>query len=489
MTVSDKDKLLYMETIEMTALDECLGRAALCSFGGHPIQAEAIDFPLVTFFHLDRTPTDADMTMLLNVLRTFPRFSAKVSCVKFEGNVEKDRLEWQKSEIHFNSHVFRHSVESPDQLSALKEKLLIQQFNTTIPLFDVQIINADPNYFSINNENILPPPIMAFRYSHVIGDGVHMVKVLESLCTSMDNSKVKTLNFQRKKNAPRDGRSNIILLILNGVGNLLKIIWLCFVGFAKATGTAIGPADSNTKIRQTPVKWTGRRTIVTSKSISLDSIKECRKKLNCTVNDIVVSAMAGAIQAYMKNHGCIYANQSSARMRAIIPYAFPPKARKGEMDHDPKDLGNNFTFVSMRLPIGNHTPIQRLQLTQKITSNLKRSPEAIIVKAINAIVGMLGPAVQRKTLYDYMSRQSMVFTNIPGPIERIKCMGIPVNSIVFACPNLINQVSVMSYAGNMRLTLVTDPNVVTNAEEIVNLFVEQMDLLKTTEPTVEITDV
>jgi hypothetical protein len=121
---------------------------------------------------------------------------------------------------------------------------------------------------------------------------------------------------------------------------------------------------------------------------------------------------------------------------------------------------------------------ERLKRTMKKTYDLKRSPEAAITIFLNAIIGKLGSAMQKQTLYDYMSRHSMVLTNVPGPIERVRLAGIEVETVDFACANLINQVSVLSYAGEIRLTLVTDPEVVKGAHTIAEYFLKEIKSLK-----------
>jgi diacylglycerol O-acyltransferase / wax synthase len=86
--------------------------------------------------------------------------------------------------------------------------------------------------------------------------------------------------------------------------------------------------------------------------------------------------------------------------------------------------------------------------------------------------------VQRQIVCDYMTRHSMVFTNVPGPTEPILLFGKRVRDIVFACANIINQVSVLSYAGHLRLTLVVDSDVTPDAEYIGQMFSEEIAALK-----------
>jgi len=122
---------------------------------------------------------------------------------------------------------------------------------------------------------------------------------------------------------------------------------------------------------------------------------------------------------------------------------------------------------------------ERLLKAQKVCNFMKRSPEPYVTRALNKLVAAAGPDVQRQVVFDYMSRHSMVFTNVPGPTEPILFMGSRVRDIVFACSNLVNQVSVLSYAGQLRLTLVVDPDVTPDADYIGEAFAREIRTLRT----------
>jgi len=101
-----------------------------------------------------------------------------------------------------------------------------------------------------------------------------------------------------------------------------------------------------------------------------------------------------------------------------------------------------------------------------------------VTRSVNEVVAAAGPDVQRQIVFDYMSRHSMVFTNVPGPTEPIRFMNHRVRDIIFACSNIVNQVSVLSYAGSLRLTLVVDPDVTPEASIIGNLFKKEIEAMR-----------
>jgi hypothetical protein len=370
-------------------------------------------------------------------------------------------------------------VHSHEELEKIKNELLVKPLQTDVPLFDVFVLSSSKgrsNNRSKSSENgdseSSIKPVLAIRYSHAIGDGVHAVKVLEHIACGLDGEPVKMVHWKRSKKKKEFKNAWAMML------DCLYFVWVFMVGFCRAVFTAFGPADNKTVIRDEPVKWSGKREITTSTPIALEELKAVRAAFKCTINDVVVSCIAGAVQRYMEARDCPFTKKPSTRVRAIIPFATIPKKEMENMKKDPYTLQNLFTFVSLRLSMGPCSATERLKRTMKKTYDLKRSPEAAITIFLNAIIGKLGSAMQKQTVYDYMSRHSMVLTNVPGPVERVRLAGIEVETVDFACANLINQVSVLSYAGEIRLTLVTDPEVVKDAHTIAEYFLKEIKSLK-----------
>jgi len=409
---------------------------------------------------------------ILNKLAKFPRFRCRVEPV-VAGKVN-GKLKWVPTDISFERHVTRYDdIKSKEELESIKNELLVKPLQTDVPLFDVFVLSSSgggASSKSSGGESI--KPVLAIRFSHAISDGVHAVKVLEHVACGLDGEPVKMVHWKRSKK--KKEFKNVFAMMLD----FLYFIWVFMVGFCRALFTAFGPADSKTVIRDEPVKWSGKREITTSTPIALEELKAVRAAFKCTINDVIVSCIAGAVQRYMEERNCPFAKKPSARVRAIIPFATIPKKEIENMKDDPYTLRNLFTFVSLRLSMGTCSATERLKRTIRKTYDLKRSPEAAVTIFLNAITGKLGPTMQKQTVYDYMSRHSMVLTNVPGPIERVRLAGIEVETVDFACANLINQVSALSYAGEIRLTLVTDPGIVKDAHIIAEYFLKEIKSLK-----------
>ena len=118
-------------------------------------------------------------------------------------------LRWVPTEIRFQKHVTRKDdVMSTEELDAIKNELLVKPLQTDIPLFDVFVLSSSKGRSRNNNNNRSNKssdgdsesikPVLAIRYSHAIGDGVHAVKILEHIACGLDGEPVKMVHWREK---------------------------------------------------------------------------------------------------------------------------------------------------------------------------------------------------------------------------------------------------------------------------------------------------
>ena len=115
--------------------------------------------------------------------------------------------------------------------------------------------------------------------------------------------------------------------------------------------------------------------------IPLEEVKAVGKALNCSINDVLLSCVAGAIGEYLKALGDDVAGQE---IRAMIPVNLRP------LDQAYK-LGNRFGLVPLVLPIGMDNPIERVYEVRRRMNALKGSTQPLL--AFGAAGGG-GPADQ-----------------------------------------------------------------------------------------------
>ena len=457
-------------TTAMNTLTETLARATLRGPGGaFPRKANAPDFPLVSTFYLERAPTDEDVRTFAEKLEAFPELRSRARPANAKSEKTLRRLRWEVIEgggYDVMKRFARVEVESARELARVMNEATLKPFDAESPLWDCVVVTRKKTSAAWDGDakTSPEPPVVMFRVSHAIGDGIALVDVLKKVSTALDGGDMRLLDFKRR--AAKAHKS-----VLAVIWAFITFIFVCIYGALKAVFTAAGPYDTKTTFKgsRPPYAFSGKRRVVVCPPIPMEDVKKIKNGSGCTVNDIVVAALAGAIQQYLEEMG----DKSAAKkplIRAATPYAFPNRVVGA--------LTNSWTFVSLTFPMGVMSAAERLSKAQKVCNFMKRSPEPYVTRALNEVVATAGPDVQRQVVFDYMSRHSMVFTNVPGPTEPILLMGSRVRDIVFACSNLVNQVSVFSYAGNLRLTLVVDPDATPDADYIGEAFAREIQTLR-----------
>lgn len=205
-----------------------------------------------------------------------------------------------------------------------------------------------------------------------------------------------------------------------------------------------------------------RKRAAWSEPIPLEQVRAMGRATGGTINDVLLSAVAGALGSYLARRG----NRTlGLALRAVVPVNL-----RSSGDHA---LGNKFGLVFLRLPVGERDPVARVAATKASMDALKKSPEALVIFGLmralgNTATGMLITAVQLLA-----RRASAVMTNVPGPRTRLRLAGAVVDSFMFWVPQSGSVglgVSVLSYAGTVRIGIASDVNLVPDPGEIVAAF-------------------
>src|SRR5699024_7022495 len=92
-----------------------------------------------------------------------------------------------------------------------------------------------------------------------------------------------------------------------------------------------------------------RKNVAWAKPIDLEEVKAVGKALGCTVNDILIAVMTGALHRYLVDCGD---DPSATTMRATVPVNLRP------LEHA-RELGNHFGLVFLELPVAETNPLAR----------------------------------------------------------------------------------------------------------------------------------
>src|SRR5690606_8672921 len=158
--------------------------------------------------------------------------------------------------------------------------------------------------------------------------------------------------------------------------------------------------------------------------IDLEEVKAVGPACDCTVNDVLMAAAAGALRSYMIERGDDVDGMS---LRATVPVNLRP------LEHARK-LGNHFGLVFLDLPVGEGNPVRRLERVAECMNNLKNSRQAIVAYGLLAALGMAPQPLQELALELFSRKASAVATNVPGPQQPLYLAGCRLREMMFWVP-------------------------------------------------------
>ncbi len=225
--------------------------------------------------------------------------------------------------------------------------------------------------------------------------------------------------------------------------------------------------DSPTLLKGKPI---GRKAVAWSEPMSLDDVKTVGKGLACTVNDVLLACVAGAIGAYLHERGD---DTAGKEIRAMVPVNLRPPEQAWQ-------LGNRFGLAPLVLPIGIANPISRVGAVRARMEALKGSYQPLLSLAILSATGLFIKPVQDLVLGMFAKKTTAVMTNVPGPAVPLKFCGTTLRQNMFWVPasgDVGVGVSILSYGGGVQFGLITDTALCPDPQAIIDRFVPEFDKL------------
>ena len=183
-----------------------------------------------------------------------------------------------------------------------------------------------------------------------------------------------------------------------------------------------------------------------------------------TVNDVVLAAVAGALMRLLAERG-----ERPGSLVVSVPVS-------DRVATDPDHLGNRTGVRPVRIPLIADDQT-RLRAVVDITRAAAGSPRASssgplgVAFRLLARLGLFGWFVDHQRLVDTLE------TNLRGPAERLHLGGHPVRAVIpmaVSPGNVGVSFDVLSYAGTLGITIVADPDVVPDLDQLTRLLSEAL---------------
>ena len=331
------------------------------------------------------------------------------------------------------------------------------------------------------------------RIHHCIGDGIALISVMMSITDGgsdppkrrrkepaadageydwLSDAVLKPLTDLTVKAIGMygGGMSKSIDVLANPAQPLLGSMDMARTGFKvvnDVAALAVMPDDSPTLLKGKPV---GRKVVAWSEPIPLDAVKTIGKALGCTVNDVLLSCVAGAIGAYLQGRG---QDPAGKEIRAMVPVNLRPLEKAWQ-------LGNRFGLAPLVLPIGIANPVERVYAVHRRMDDLKGSYQPLLAFAVLSLSGLFIKPVQDAVLGMFAKKATAVMTNVPGPGTPLKFCGSTLRQNMFWVPasgDIGVGVSILSYGGGVQFGLITDAGLCPEPQDIIDRFEPEFDKL------------
>jgi diacylglycerol O-acyltransferase / wax synthase len=444
-----------------------------------------------------RMDTDANLMMIVGVWLLEPKVGYQTLCEcvserllkyrRFRQKVVEDAMgaSWVLDD-GFDIH--RQVV--PEKLKRRRGQNLRQALQARVgELASTPLDAARPLWQFHLVENYDGGSAVIARIHHCIADGIALIAVMMSI---VDGGKAPPERAQ----TPDDESDWLSESVIKPITDIaVKALGMTGAGVAKSMGMLTNPSqplaesvemarnamrvasdisamvlmpdDSPTRLKG---KATNGKCVAWSEPMPLADVKAVGKALGCSINDVLLASVAGAIGEYLKSHGDETAGKE---IRAMVPVNLRPLAKAHQ-------LGNRFGLVPLVLPVGIDNPVERVAAVRLRMNALKGSYQPLLAFGVLAVAGLLVKPVQAALLNTFSKKATAVMTNVPGPGVAMKFCGSTLRQTMFWVPqsgDIGMGVSILSYAGGVQFGLITDGKLCPDPQAIIDRFEPEFEKL------------
>jgi len=262
-------------------------------------------------------------------------------------------------------------------------------------------------------------------------------------------------------------KSMDVLANPDAVGTTVDLAKTGYQVVSDVAALALLADDSPTQLKGKPI---GRKRVAWSEPLPLDDVKSVGKGLNCSINDVLLSCVAGAIGQYLRERG---EDPAGKEIRAMVPVNLRPLEEAWK-------LGNRFGLAPLVLPIGIENPIERVYAVHRRMAEMKGSYQPLLAFAVLAVSALFIKPVQDAILGMFAKKATAVMTNVPGPARLLQFCGSTLRQNMFWVPasgDIGVGVSILSYGGGVQFGLITDEKLVPEPQAIIDRFAPEFDKL------------
>lgn len=350
--------------------------------------------------------------LVASKLGALPRFRERVvSTPFFIGHPT-----WETDpDFDIENHIILHQLDAPGgeaELKALADELIAGMLDRSRPLWELHIVHGLEGGRSG----------LVSKVHHAMVDGVGGNQIMTTIMDLRPTLESPEIEDRYVPTEPPDMRGRLMNAVWDNarstVDSLSQYQQKVIEGIQQLTPerareTMESLRSSMPTLVRPPRRLpfnrtcTGRRHF-TWTEFSFAEARAVRGVLGGTVNDVVLTCLAGAVDHYCGVHGEGTKNRT---MRVMVPVNVRPDSEEG-------NLGNQVSVLPVDLPLGIQDPAHRLGVIRETTRSMKRSRVAENVSLMSNLMGAVPVPLQAAFGSLAVSPYpvfNIVCTNVPGP--------------------------------------------------------------------------
>ncbi|HEX8956800.1 MAG TPA: wax ester/triacylglycerol synthase family O-acyltransferase [Burkholderiaceae bacterium] len=403
---------------------------------------------------------------------------------------------WEEQEVELEHHIVQTRLTAKkDESNKPALEAMVGELSATMlapdkPLWQMHVVDN-----CVGEDGGVRQAVI-IRIHHCIADGIALVGVLLSMFDAVRDAPDEEDN-EPEEAAPIEDEDNpwnellqpvtrtTIQAINLSTSVMTKYLWTMaesnrmiarFAEMAQVGGKLTRDAvklvamseDSRTRLKGVPQ---GAKRVAWSEPLPLAEIKAVGKVFGASINDVLMSSVAGAVGAYLREKGDSV--PADTELRAMVPVNLRKSSRR-------EKLGNAFGLVPLVLPVGIEDPLARLAEVHARMDELKGGYQALVAMAVLGVLGATPKQVQNEIQNYFARKATAVMSNVPGPQAPLYLAGSRLDQIMFWVPqsgDIGVGVSILSYNGGVQFGIVVDAAIADDPEQIIERFAPEFDKL------------
>lgn len=400
-------------------------------------------------------------------------------CHRFNSCIEEGEWVQRHEKMDGAYHFVEQQVRNEEEIERLALREQLTSLNTDFPRWRVFILRT----------NGQGKEAMLFNCHHALGDGLGLLFAMSPLLGVEGGNPLSSVPLPPAMLPPsvRKAKEGAKPKAASGGGGMCSLCSACCYFLKGAMSPLVLKHDSELSINaaledRTPnLPYNGNRVYARFPRVPMSAVKAVRSKHDCSVNDVLMAALTGAMRRYaIEIHGneLLQSGEEKVECKSQVMIALPRDIDESDLT---SALCNKILFASAPLPIDEPTADERMAKTIEAFGNMKS--KAYIAGAVglqNFLSGIAPRAVLEKAASEIWSKHTMQVTNVPAPSVPMRFPaegGELVKEVSLVVCNVMPQVSIISYDNFIYASIVADPALYPDTAAFGRMWVDEFKAL------------